>query len=206
MPRAAGTDGGVPEGMPVLTAGGHRGPEHGACVMEYVSVLAGELWTDRPRCTDRALGKLARQVNDDIGPEARPALGELAPRLVGTVGRDVAIEVVIAAVARVALESAPGDTTLTRIQRRAQDRIAAPTGTGARLRARLLRFGRALTGTGLGATYLHHGRVLAGRPRAERDAARIRALDAAAEDVRRHLGGPEDGAPGPVRDRSVRAG
>ena len=43
MPRAAGTDGGVPEGMPVLTAGGHRGPEHGACVMEYVSVLAGEL-------------------------------------------------------------------------------------------------------------------------------------------------------------------
>jgi hypothetical protein len=197
--------------MPVLTAGRHRSPDLGSCVMEYVSVLAGEPWSDRPGCTERALGELARQVNDDVRPEARPALGELAPRLVGAVGRDAAIEVVIAAVARVGLESAPGDKILTRIQGRAQKRIAPSTGTRARLRGRVLRFGRAFTGTGLAATYLQVGRALAGRPRAERDAVRIRALVAATEDVRRHLPGSTEGvpaerAPGPVRDRSMRVG
>ena len=175
----------VPEGMPVLGAGRHRSPDRGSCVMEYVSVLAGEPWSDRPRCTDRALGELARRVNDDVRREARPALGPLAPRLVGAVAPDAATEVVIAAVARVGLEYAPGDLVLTRIRRRARVRIAATS--RARLRAEVRRLGRAVTGAGLGDTYLQLGRVLSGLPRAERDAARIRALAAATEDVRRHL-------------------
>ena len=69
---------GVPEGLPVLEVGRHRRPEHGACVMEYVSVLAGEPWSDAPECTDRALGDLARRVNDDVEPQARSALAEMS--------------------------------------------------------------------------------------------------------------------------------
>ncbi len=184
---SARTAAGVPEGMPVLAAGWHRSPDRGSCVMEYVSVLAGEQWSDRPRCTDRALGELARRVNDDVSREARSALGGLAPDLVGAVGPDAATELVIAAVARVGLEYAPGDLILTRIQRRAQSRTDAVAGVGARRRAGLRRLGRAVTGAGLGDAYLQLGRVVSGRPRAERDAARIRALVTAAEDVRRHL-------------------
>ncbi len=59
----------------------------GACVMEFVSVLAGESWSDSPACTDRALAALARRINDDVGPNGRTALATLAPRLVGAVDR-----------------------------------------------------------------------------------------------------------------------
>ena len=52
MPRAAGTDGGAPEGMPVLTAGGHRGPgPAGRSEVLSQSVLdegVGEVETSRP--------------------------------------------------------------------------------------------------------------------------------------------------------------
>lgn len=52
----------------------------------------------------------------------------------------------------------------------------------------------------LGTAYAHLGRVLRERPRAERDAARIRALADAVEDVRRHVGAPEAPRPGVVAD------
>jgi hypothetical protein len=181
--RAAGP----PEGLPVLGVGSHRDPEHGACVMEYVSVLAGERWSDAPACTDRTLGQLARRVNDDVGWDARTALAAVAPRLVGAGGPHAATDVVIAAVARVGLESAPEKSALIRIQRRVRARIAAAPGPGSRARPRSGRLGRALTGTGLATTYLHLGRAVSGRPPAERDAARVRALAQAVEDVRRHL-------------------
>ncbi len=180
---------GVPDGLPVLTVGRHCSPQGGSCVMEYVSVLAGQPWSDAPGCTDRALGELARRVNDDVGPEARSALAEIAPRLVGAVGPDAAIDLVIAAVARVGLEHARGDPALTRIQRRALVRIAAAGGPGGRLRACVLRLGRAMSRPGLFDAYLQLGRAVSGRPRDERDAARVRALATAAEDVRGHLGG-----------------
>jgi len=41
----------APDFLPVLSHGSHTSPKEGACVMEYVSVLAGEPWTDRPACT-----------------------------------------------------------------------------------------------------------------------------------------------------------
>ncbi len=78
-------------------------------------------------------------------------------------------------------------------------------GAGTRMRSGVRRLGRAVTGAGLGDAYLQLGRALSGRPRAERDAARIRALVAATDDVRRHLDGSEGGAPGPVGDRVVHA-
>ena len=74
-----------PEGMPVLTKGRHRSPRDGACLMEYVSVLAGENFSDRPRCVDPLLVRLAWTVNDASDDDLRGLLAELAPRMIGTV-------------------------------------------------------------------------------------------------------------------------
>jgi hypothetical protein len=74
----------VPDQLPLLTRGWHRGPEDGACVMEYVSVLAGGRFTDHPRCTPPALAALARLVNDRIvDDDVRSQLALLAPDLIG---------------------------------------------------------------------------------------------------------------------------
>jgi hypothetical protein len=73
----------VPDQLPVLTRGWHRGPTDGACVMEYVSVLAGGRFTDHPRCTPPALAALARLVNDRIVDDnVRSRLALLAPDLI----------------------------------------------------------------------------------------------------------------------------
>ncbi|MDQ3901972.1 MAG: hypothetical protein M3319_16515 [Actinomycetota bacterium] len=75
----------VPDQLPLLQRGRHRRPEDGACVMEYVSVLAGAPFTDHPRCTHPALATLARLVNDWIDDDrARSELARLAPDLIGT--------------------------------------------------------------------------------------------------------------------------
>jgi hypothetical protein len=38
----------VPARLPALSRGSHGHPTLGSCVMEYVSVLAGEPFSDRP--------------------------------------------------------------------------------------------------------------------------------------------------------------
>src|SRR5919205_1231168 len=82
--RARGTTR-VPDQLPILQRGRHRRPEEGACVMEYVSVLAGCSFSDHPRCTHPALATLARLVNDWIDDDrARSELARLAPDLIGT--------------------------------------------------------------------------------------------------------------------------
>ena len=74
----------VPSIMPVLSAGAHAGPEDGACVMEMVSYLAGEAWTDTPACTYRPLARAAQVVNDRLRDEDRHLLVPLIGRLFGT--------------------------------------------------------------------------------------------------------------------------
>lgn len=74
----------VPSIMPVLSAGAHAGPEDGACVMEMVSYLAGEAWTDTPSCTYRPLARAAQVVNDRLRDEDRHLLVPLIGRLFGT--------------------------------------------------------------------------------------------------------------------------
>ncbi|MGH3546846.1 MAG: hypothetical protein ACRDQU_01695 [Pseudonocardiaceae bacterium] len=81
-----------PDQLPVLTRGAHRRPEDGACVMEYVSVLAGSPFSDHPECTHPALAKLARVVNDQIeDDDVRSRLVLLAPDLAETGHRDARI-------------------------------------------------------------------------------------------------------------------
>lgn len=76
----------APDFMPVLGRGAHRSPENGACVMEYVSILAGERFSDNPSCTDSLLASMARSVNDALLDEHRHLLVPLITRLIGTAG------------------------------------------------------------------------------------------------------------------------
>jgi len=54
--------------------------------MEIASVLAGERWSDSPRCTHPVLAAVARLVNDAVSDTARPQLAAMVPDLVGAVG------------------------------------------------------------------------------------------------------------------------
>ena len=71
----------VPEYLPTLSAGKHDPGSGKACVMEYVSVLAGERFSDHPRCTIEAIASVARGINDAIYDEKRQLLIDLIPRL-----------------------------------------------------------------------------------------------------------------------------
>ncbi len=74
----------LPDSLPTLAAGSHDA-EHGeACVMEYVSLLAGEEWSDRPECTHPLLAHEARTTNDLLREGDRARLVPLIGRLFGT--------------------------------------------------------------------------------------------------------------------------
>jgi hypothetical protein len=90
-------------GLPVLSSGAHLAPEDGACLMEYVSVVAGERFTDAPRCTDPMLALLARLVNDATSDGGRGRLGSLAPALAAAPRTDAlgSAELVLSTVLRV---------------------------------------------------------------------------------------------------------
>lgn len=125
----------TPDGLPVLEAGAHRDARSGSCVMEYVSVLAGERFTDRPRCTHPAVAALAWQVNDAVSHDVRQQLGLRAVDLVGAGrGTDGPVRpLVLAAIARAGLALDPGNRFFTRLVRRvavAQERAAARRAVG----------------------------------------------------------------------------
>jgi hypothetical protein len=68
----------TPTALPILAAGRHRSPRHGACLMEYTSVLAGERFSDSPKCTDPVLAAVARAVNDYSSDDARQRIAPYA--------------------------------------------------------------------------------------------------------------------------------
>ena len=72
-----------PEMMPILSRGKHRNMRKGACFMEMASMLAGERWSDHPKCTQPLLAELARYVNDCTSDDNRHELAELIPSVVG---------------------------------------------------------------------------------------------------------------------------
>lgn len=74
----------VPDFMPVLSRGAHRNPQDGACVMEMVSYLVGENWSDTPSCTARIISVLAQTVNDKVSDDNRAKIALMIPRLIGT--------------------------------------------------------------------------------------------------------------------------
>ncbi len=74
----------APDFLPTLSAGAHDAEAGEACVMEYVSLLAGEHWSDRPDCTHPILAHEARTTNDLLMDADRPRLIPLIGRLFGT--------------------------------------------------------------------------------------------------------------------------
>lgn len=74
-----------PDALPILGRGKHRSPTRGACFMEYTSVLAGERFSDSPRCVDAELAAVLRGANDRLSDEERPAMVPLLGRAIGLV-------------------------------------------------------------------------------------------------------------------------
>jgi hypothetical protein len=70
-----------------LGSGSHRAPNNGlveACVMEAVSYVAGEPWSDRPKCASRVLTSFLIRLNDRLDDGDRQLLKPYIVRLVGT--------------------------------------------------------------------------------------------------------------------------
>ena len=69
-----------------LSKGRHSSPEHGACVMELASMLAGESFTDHPRSVSGAIATFLRSYNDIVDDDRRQDLYHYASAVVGTAG------------------------------------------------------------------------------------------------------------------------
>jgi len=69
-----------------LGPGRHASPAHGACVMELVSMLAEEPFSDRPRTACPIIGAFLRPYNDGLDDERRQDLYAMAALVVGTAG------------------------------------------------------------------------------------------------------------------------
>jgi hypothetical protein len=78
----------IPELVPVLSRGKHRSPRSGACFMEMASFLAGERWSDHPKCTHPLVASLARLVNDSTPDDDRQELVTMIPSVVGLGSND----------------------------------------------------------------------------------------------------------------------
>lgn len=104
----------APDVMPVLSRGRHRNPRKGACLMELTSYLAGEPWSDHPRCTHPLVACLAREVNDNVRDASRSRLARMIPDLIGLDGDDPRADVWIAREAALcALAVAPAERQCT---------------------------------------------------------------------------------------------
>jgi hypothetical protein len=64
--------------------GSHRSPEHGACVMELSSMLAGDRFTHRPASACFVIAELLRTYNDGVDDERRQGLYVCASLVVGS--------------------------------------------------------------------------------------------------------------------------
>ena len=147
--RRTSVSGVLPDGLPVLAAGAHLAPEDGVCLMEYVSVLAGEPFSDSPRCTDGALAGLARLVNDEVSDEGRRLLAPLAADLT-ILGRTDAVgsaRLVLAVTAHARTTAQPG-RKLRLAERRAGLRLQRVDRPG--VRGRLMRVSTPLHMRGAG--------------------------------------------------------
>jgi hypothetical protein len=67
-----------------LSRGRHSSPEHGACVMELASMLAGEGFSDHPPSVSRPIASFLRGYNDLLDDRRREDLYRYAAQTVGT--------------------------------------------------------------------------------------------------------------------------
>ena len=67
-----------------LKHGSHKSFKEGGCVMEMVSYIANEPWSDHPKCACPILTSYAIRINDAFNGEHRQKLKPLIPLLVNT--------------------------------------------------------------------------------------------------------------------------
>src|SRR5450830_1011941 len=72
----------------VLRSGTHTSALDGVSLMEAVSILAGEPWSNSPSCTSPVIAAYARSLNDWLADDARQRLKAYIPRLIGTAEPD----------------------------------------------------------------------------------------------------------------------
>lgn len=70
--------------MPVLSKGAHESPEEGMCIMELVSFINREPFSDSPHCTDDRISTYMQNVNDSVTDEERPKLFTVLDRMFHT--------------------------------------------------------------------------------------------------------------------------
>jgi len=93
---------------PPLQVGAHLTSDNGVCLMELVSLTAGEPFGDRPSCTHPLLSHLARRVNDATSDGRRSELTIFIPALPAAHRLDASsFAAIAAACTRVALERKP---------------------------------------------------------------------------------------------------
>jgi hypothetical protein len=74
----------IPDRLPRLERGQHWEGSGKACVMEAASWLAGEPWSDHPRCVHATITRVAIRANDRLDDEDRQRLWPLLLASVGT--------------------------------------------------------------------------------------------------------------------------
>jgi hypothetical protein len=71
-----------------LDAGAHNAPEDGHCLLEVVSMMSGEPFSDSPACCCPTLAAFGRRWNDDLPDTERQQLKQYIPQLLGSRGSD----------------------------------------------------------------------------------------------------------------------
>jgi hypothetical protein len=67
-----------------LSRGAHSANSGEACVMEMVACLAGEDWSDTPKCVSPTIGAFMRNLNDNVDDETRQKLKRFIPLVMNT--------------------------------------------------------------------------------------------------------------------------
>jgi hypothetical protein len=114
----------LPTGLPILESGVHETATEGACLLEFVSILAGESFSDHPSCAHPVLAAIARAVGEQISDVRRPGLARFAPDIIGTVTAGWQVDTVLcglvaAAALHVDMTDYDAQAVLHRSQRRA---------------------------------------------------------------------------------------
>ncbi|WP_406277309.1 hypothetical protein [Embleya sp. NBC_00896] len=169
----------APAAAPVLSRGMHMHPRDGACLMEYVSLLAGAPFSDTPACTDRLVALVAILANDNVEAPRRgefiayaSALASCAPRTPEQ--RAATLEAVL----EVAMRHS-GDAGLARRRRHAERRRTRLAGRPART-GMVARTGACLWLSGPARRCLEYAvAVVAELPADRRDATLLAILEAA---------------------------
>ncbi len=75
-------------GTVMLKRGNHKSIEEGACIMEMVSYMASEPWSDHPKCACPILTAYAIRLNDEFSDNHRQKMKAFIPSLIGTRATD----------------------------------------------------------------------------------------------------------------------